>query len=684
MKKIFIFAITLMLLFTIQTNVVYADNSNNINVPYYTYTEDANGELILTVDAYTPYKQMTSFNGDRISQLEHVFVDEDDYIYLTDSRNRKVYILDNNYNYINEINYPEITFPNSTYVTNDEIYVVDFRSSNIYVFDKKELLINNNLEIVNVIGKPSSPIFQEGYQYKPQRIVVDSRKSIYVQSVESYNGIMMLNEEGQLMSFFGANPLRVPVVDKIRTFFLTEKQKNKMEKIMEDIPTDIAMDQKGFIYTVTQSLPSNPIKKFNVAGRNYLRRNMIGTTGMNSVWIGKHNNIISVDVNGVIYEYDQNGNLLFMFGGSDVGSVRTGLLVTPSSVATNSNDEIIVADKGGKFLQVYKPTIFANTVHQALENYQKGEYIKSMEEWELILQYNSMFDYAHKGLADAYLLSNDYKLAYQEYSFAKDYEGISNAFIGLRQQWLQKHLNKIFIVISIIAVLILAHYFLNKKYGYSKHIKEGVIVVRKKVPLIDELMFIFTFLRHPLDSYYEIKSQKRVSVTTSTVIYAMIFFLIVAYFAFTNQIFVPKTNKNILYEISIIVGAFALFMVSSYLVCSINDGEGSIKNVYNAFAYTLTPILVMLPIIILMSNALSYQEQVFYSFGLIFMFIWTLVLFFFMIKDIHNYDVGETFKVIILSLLTAILIGLFAYIVTSLFGQLGDLIKEMISEVFNR
>lgn len=683
MKKILILIIGFLLIVPMKIKI-NAEDLNTINVPYYTYTEDANKELIPTVDAYKPIKQITMINGEKLEQLEHVFVDENDYLYVTDSRKRKLYILDNKLNYLTELSYHEFTFPSSSFVTEEEIYVVDFRSNIIYLFDKESLLTNNEVVLLKTIKEPDSPIFSEGYQYKPQRILVDSRKSIYVQSIGSYNGIMMLNEEGQLLTFFGANPLRMPVADKIRTLFLTEKQKNKMEKINEDIPTDLAMDEKGFIYTVTQSLPSNPIKKFNVAGRNYLKNSIVGTVGMNSIWIGRHNNIITVDVSGIIYEYDQNGNLLFMFGGSDIASVRTGLLTTPSSIATNSHDEIIVADKGGKFLQVYQPTVFAKTVHKALMHYQKGEYIESMEEWEAILEYNSMFDYAHRGLGDAYLLLGEYDLAFLEYTYANDYEGISKAFLGIRQNWLQSHLNAIFIIITIAMLLIIVYYFLNKKYYLTKNLKEKLSVLKEKSHFVASLLFIFRFLRHPLDSLEKIKTEKKTKVLAATFIYLIVIVLFVAHYKYTNKIFVPKVNRNILYEISIIGGAFVLFMVSSYLVCSINDGEGSFKVVYNSFAHVLSPVIVILPLIILLSNVLTYQEVVFYNFGMILMSFWTLILFFFMIKDIHNYEVGKTFKVIILSILTTVLIGLFIYIVSSLFGQISDVVKEMISEVFNR
>jgi len=282
------------------------------------------------------------------------------------------------------------------------------------------------------------------------------------------------------------------------------------------------------------------------------------------------------------------------------------------------------------------------------------------------------------------MLANEYQLAYEEYNFAKDYEGISNAFWGVRQEWLQENLNTVFTIIVIILILYILYRIYDNKLRLSETFLKGINFVRRKVFIIDELLFIFEFLRHPLDGYYQIKTKNRVSTTTATIIYVLLIGIFVAHYQLTNQIFVPKTNTNFIYEIFIIIGAFALWTASSYLICSINEGEGSIKNVYQATAYALTPILIVMPLVIALSNVLTYQEQVFYTFGQTFMIIWVIFQMFFMIKDIHNYEVKETIIVTLKSFFTMLIIGLFIYIVTSLFGQFTDVIREMITEVINR
>lgn len=685
-KTLILFSIflTIFLLFLSFESIDEIHASPSLNIPYYTYTEDSNGHLIDTVDAYTPGVQIYNAGGERFKRPEHIFVDDNDYIYITDSQLRKVVILDEYFQFVTSLKYREVRFPKSTYVTDETIYVVEYRDTIIYGFDKKELLENNNVVMNKKIEPPTSPIFSEGYPYKPQHIVVDPRGNLYIQGAGSNNGLMMLDENGEFMTFFAGNSVRVPIFDRIRRIFLTDEQEEKMDQTFVDNITNLARDEKGFIYTVTSSLPNNPIKKFNIAGTNYLKRDMIGNESMNSIWIGRENNIITVDTRGVIYEYDQNGNLLFMFGGTDVTGNRLGLLNRPVSVATNSKDQILVLDQGGLFIQVYEPTVFTNMVHNALSQYQNGDYEESKESWENILQYNTMFDYAHIGLGDSYILNNNYVDAYQEYSYAHDYQGISDAFWGIRQAWLQDYLDTILLIIVILIVLRITYWFLNKKYDYSRKIHQSIQFMRKKNFIFDELMYIFTFLRHPFDGFYEIKRQKRVSVVTSTIIYLLLGMVFLLHYRFTNQIYVPKDNVNILYELFISTFVLILWIVSNYLICSISDGEGSIKNIYNSTAYSLSPILLIMPFIILFSNALTYQESVFYSLGFTIMILWTVFLMFFMIKDIHNYEVKETIVVIFKSIFTMLLIGLFLFIVSSLFNQLFSVLSEIIKEVSNQ
>ena len=646
------------------------------DAPYYTYTSDSDGYIIKTQAAYTPIKQISVINGEKLEMPEHVFIDEQDYVYITDSAKNKVYILDNNYRYYKELASDKFSAIKSAFVTDESIYVVDASESKIFIFNKE------TLAFVQEIGKPDSPIFAEGYEFKPTHIAVDVRGNMYVRSTGSVNGLIMLSRDGEFITFFGANPLKVPFLDQLRSVFLTEAQEAKMEKVFPDVPSNIAIDKKGFIYTVTSSVETNPIKKFNVSGTNYFPDGMVGSFAMESVWVGKHNNVFSVSSEGWIYEYDTNGNLLFLFGGKDFNSSRLGLLNLPVSMASNSSDELIVVDQGTKLIQTYRSTEFADAIHHAMDAYQDGDYSKSKELWEYTLQRNSLFDNAHIGLGNAYLREGDASGANDEYRDAQYNTGISEAFWEIRQSWLQNNLDIVFTIFLAVLIIGYAHKFLNKKYGYGSRITGQLRAVRR-IKMIDDLLFIFTFLKQPLEAFYQIQYENRVSRKSSTLIYLLVVILCIVHYEYANLLFVPKQGY-FLNELSVMIGLAVLWVLSNYLICSITDGEGKFRDVYNATAYSLSPVLVIMPLLILFSNGLTLEQSVFYHLPVQAMTIWIAFLMFFMIKDIHNYEVGETVDVIFRSLFTMLIIALFIFVFYSLGNQLVGFAQDVVTEAINR
>lgn len=646
------------------------------NAPYFTYTEDDEQKAVQTQTAYVPIEQIRAINGMQLEMPEHVFIDDDDLIYVTDSGHNKVFILDEHYRYIAELEHDIFNFVKSTFVTEDRIYVVDIFESKIFVFDKE------THELLEEIGEPDSPVFHEGYSFNPTHIAVDIRGNIYVRSDGSVNGLIMLNREGEFITFFGANPLRVPLLDQIRSLFLTKEQKNKLEKVFPDVPSDLAIDERGFIYTATSSVEKAPIKKFNVSGTNYFPDEIFGTYNTASVWVGRFNNVFSVSEDGWIFEYDSNGNLLFLFGGKDFNSNRLGLLNRPVSIATNTQDEIVVIDQGNKLIQTYEPTQFANTVHQAMHEYQIGNYENSKALWGETLKYNSTFDIAHAGLGSAYLREGEIEQAYDEFYIIEDKEGISESFWELRQAWLSNHLDKVLMILIIALALWYTHRYFKYRYDYNAALIEKLSTTRN-VKVIDDFVYIFSFLKSPLNGIYEIKEENRVSPLSATLIYGLLIAIYILHHKFTNILFVPR-NEYIIYELFIIIFLFVLWMISTYLICSINDGEGTFMQVYNATAYALTPILVIMPVLIVVSQWLTLEQNVFYQIPIYAIFIWVAILMFFMVKDLHNYEVGETFSIFFKGLFTMLIIGLFLFVVYSLGNQLLGFLGDVITEVSRR
>ena len=166
MKKIIIVGILcLVCLISSITEFATHINATNVESPYYTYTADSYGNLIKTSDAYLPGEQLNLVNDEKFVSLEHIYIDENDYLYITDSKIKtyveqydsltgeviineqtgnpktkiytgKIIVLDGNLNLIGEIYDENINFPKSTFVTEDKIYIVDFTSSNILIYDK--------------------------------------------------------------------------------------------------------------------------------------------------------------------------------------------------------------------------------------------------------------------------------------------------------------------------------------------------------------------------------------------------------------------------------------------------------------------------------------------------------------------------------------------------------------------
>ena len=790
-------AVTVILLFSIVAFVAFATSSRVFasSTPYYTFTTDNENGMVKTSDAYTPSAQILNADGETFKTLEYVYVDHEDYIYITDSGRAKVYIYDKDLNFVDVIEYKESEIGlddgfyavNSIYVTEEKIYVPDSFRNSVFVFDREEVLnraqqyflwmddvdLDNEIstgdvfylneridgletpvgtpvyevevtgktednrdivvfkdyltgeevftkvdkaemigkilswvkteyegkellrlsiyasknEPIQVITTPSAPVFQEGYLFAPKKLVVDTRGNMYIVGAQSANGLIMLNSDGEFLTFFGGNPIRTPFIDELRSLILTEVQKEKLRSeslISIDYVSGVAIDEKGFVYTVTSTLRNDVIKKYNVSGKNYFNSESLGWVGAVDLWVGDYGNVVVIEEFGWINEYDSNGRIIFSFSVSDSGIDREGLLSLPKSIAIDSNDRLLVIDQGNKLLQLYEPTEFATAVHTALQAYQDGDEELASENWTYSLEYATVFDLAHIGLGDAYIRQDDYNSALAEYTLASHKDGISNTYWQVRQDWMENNLEVVFSVVILLIVTKWIFGLLNKKYDYTKGIRNYFVNLRTKSKTFDELSYIPEFIKHPIDGYYQIKRKNRVSVKTATIIYVLLAAIFVMYYEVTNIIFLENSNVNIMYEIVILGSVLVLWVVANYFICLINDGEGSFKNVYVSTAMSFTPALFVFPIIILLSNVLTYQEAVFYNVPLTFTLIWITIYFFFMIKEIHNYEVSETFNIIFKSMFTMLIMGIFIFVVYSLNSQMFTVSTEIVREMVEK
>jgi len=790
LKQIRILFVMMMTLMVVMTLGFMNTEVQAAATPYTTFTTDNENGYIMTYDAYTPNGQILGAEGITFKTLEYVYIDSEDYIYISDSGNAAIYIFDSDYQYVDTLTYngsgdiPGFYAVNSIFVTEDKIYIPDSFAKAIFVFDRYSVLhreegftlwiddvdlddelsendlvyiadaetnqpigepvyyvslgemdgnyqtylfkdINTDevvfqkTNIMDMLGKflgswvsttyetktllrlnvyagknepiqviqtPEGPVF-ESYTFAPRRVVADKRGNMYIVGARSDNGLIMLNYDGEFVTFFGGNPIRTPLLDQIRSLLLSDAQEDKLlalSNIDIDYITGVAIDKKGFIYTVTSTLEDNNIKKFNVSGTNYLDGDIHGWVGAVDIKVGAYNNIVAIDEYGWIYEYDSDGRLIFAFCIKESGNGRDGLLKLPKSISIDSHDNLYVIDQGNKFLQIYKSTEFTDSIHYALKAYQDGDEILAQENWEYALNYATVFDLAHIGLGDSFVREEKFNEALQEYTLASDKQGISDTFWQVRQFWLENNLQTVFISIIAFFSLLTIWRIVDKRLHYSAKLSLKIQKLRQKSKTIDELLYIGTFIKKPLDGYYEIKRNHRVSVKTASIIYGLLALVYVFYQKVTNIIFLDTFQPNIMYNLIILASVLVLWVVANYFVCLIADGEGSFKNVYVATAMSFTPILFIVPIVAIYSNVLTYQETVFFVGPLTFAYIWVAIYFFFMIKEIHNYEVSETVKIILKSIFTMLIMGIFLFVIYSLNNQIFSVASDIARELIER
>ena len=347
----------------------------------------------------------------------------------------------------------------------------------------------------------------------------------------------------------------------------------------------------------------------NIAGKNLIEPDSYDEIPA-AVAVGNHDNVYVASQQGYIYEYNNEGDLLYVFGGLDDGTQRVGLSTLVTSIQTDLNDRIYVLDSDKCQIQVYEPSEFTNLLHEALYLYSKGRYTESKEPLTEVLKMNSMFDYANQAMGRAYFQEENYEMALHYAKLAKDYEGYSDAFWEIRNEWLKRNIvSAIFVIVGLWAAVKVVKLLDKKKNILAK--PKAYWEKKKQNTVISNLLYSKYFMSHPIDGSYGIAREGRASWAAPTIL----LIVFTAEFVINKYLcgFLQKTVREGRYEILSDIGTILIVMFAvtacNYLVCTINEGEGTVKKIYTYFCYSLLPYILFTPVIFVLSHVLTENEQ---------------------------------------------------------------------------
>lgn len=426
----------------------------------------------------------TALNGP-----QDLYVGPDNQVYIVDTKNNRIVILNDKLEYQSEIReyIDTVTTKNEeTGVETTEEVVTQLNGPKgvflgpdglLYICDTDNhqvVAINSEKKVVKKdIGKDIVAVNKK-LEFKPEKIVVDSDLSIYVVDSNVYQGILQYTSDLKFESFYSPNEVEVSayvrMLNNWKNIF-SDEMNEYMENTLPSPYNNIFINHEDFIYTTATGVPvGDELKCLNSLGRNILvtpqtmlgqvaygdlEYSFKGTEGDTSEFVDIH-----ADENGVItavdskrcriFQYDKECNLICIFGGQ---GKNKGLFETPVSIE-KLGDKYLVLDATTNSVTVFEDTEYVRAVYEALDYYNQGLYEESVDLWQNVLSYNNHYATAYKSIGRAYLQQGRYEEAMEILEKGNDQYFYSMALKEFRKQYTRE--NMWWMVIVIVAVLVLA------------------------------------------------------------------------------------------------------------------------------------------------------------------------------------------------------------------------------------
>jgi DNA-binding beta-propeller fold protein YncE len=652
------------------------------NTPYKTFTRTSMGDMTETQTAYEPLRTMTKFGEESLKTPSDMRMGPDGLLYICDNGNKRILVVTVDGQYVREIGSKKtLKSPMGVFVSDKgNVYVADENARAVIEFDSAG-------EVVASYKKPEHPLFGADSPYKPVKVVVDKRGNLYILSTGNTSGIIQISpgtKGGEFLGYFGANTSIVSLLTRLRKELLNEQQLARTGTVVPPSVVNLSIDDKGTVYTVTQSNDIHTLRKLNVAGRNILDPDWF-CNYPSAVATSSVGNIFMTDSNGYIYEFTSEGKILFIFGSYDDGQQRKGLFKSVTGIALDDKNQIYVLDEKNNSVQVFAPTEFCETVHRAFALFMDGKYTQSKEPWTEVLRMNSLFSYASIGLGEALYREGNFAQAMEAFRNGGNRRGFSDAFWELRSDWLHSHIGPVLLGIALLSVAVWIIRRVNRKTRFLAP-AAGAFRRAGRVKLISQVGYSFRMLKNPYDACYGIRREERAGYLSALMVMGLFFALSVAVTYYSGFLYkgVPDGYFNLLGDFINIFGVYALLVICCYLVCTVSEGEATFKSLVIGAAYSLAPMLIALPLILVLSNVLTYNESVFITLIRNIAYGWTGLLLVLSVKYLNDYSFKKTFGTLLLTAFTALIAVALLFILYVLVMQLYGFIASVAGEVVYR
>ncbi len=705
--------------------------------PYQTYTYSIDGFALYSPTAYAPvmtvdssYMGLLDNGGVAFDEPTDIVTDKDNNIYITDTKNNRIIVLNEYFklrytisNFSNEFGATySLSDPRGIFVTDKYIYVADTGNGRIVMFHREKGVTDGVAheagEFHKIIPAPESKLFGNSASYKPVALAVDQYDRLFVISSTTYQGVIVMTEDGVFTGFIGAQKVTYSIIDIIWRRFMTEEQlANSVTHVSTEF-NNITIDKDGFVYVTTDTIKAeeqiaairsksadySPVKKLNSAGTEIMKRNGFfdpggevdinqsfdgtGTRGpskIKDVAIGPQETWSIIDSSrNKVFTYDQNGNLLFAFGdsGDMLGQMKgiCGIVY--------QGDNMVLLDNVTDTFTVYRRTEYGDLLIDALALENERDYTAAVEKWRDVLKHNNNFDTAYIGVGRSLHRDGRYEEAMEYFKSAYDATSYSDSYREVRKGWISgKSLGFLPNILIIVAVVGVACFLVLKLLGYTSRLNAAVAVRknRTKTSYWEELVYSFHVAFHPFDGFWDLKHEKRGSLRAS---FTFMGIVVLAFFYQSvgmGFIMNPMGNDStIVTQIISVAIPVVLWIISNWCLTTLFDGEGSFKDITIAVGYAIAPMPVTLVLSTLLSNIVTLEEATIITLLSAVGYVWCAILLFFGLMVTHDYSMGKNLLIVICTIVGMAIIIFMALLFSGLIGKMISFVSMIITEIAYR
>ena len=147
---------------------------------------------------------------------------------------------------------------------------------------------------------------------------------------------------------------------------------------------------------------------------------------------------------------------------------------------------------------------------------------------------------------------------------------------------------------------------------------------------------------------------------------------------------VSVRKANLLLECGKLFVPVLTWVLASYMMTTILDGETLFTETLLFSSYALTPYILFTPILTLASRIMENSQIGLFATLEVIILGWVVLLMILALKEMNGYSMGKTVLMILLTLFTMVMIWAMVILLFTIASQFVSMIKEMFYEVIYR